>query len=144
MVVDLDSCPQTINESFAINEGSKIYRFAAPSDDVQFDGCDSDFDTVFTIYTEAQYLSGYESDYEARNDDAFSVCGDSDYASYVNLPYDSNYDGDYYLVVRPYEYSMDTESELVIEFVCGAGEDTDDWPWDMDTNSPTPRPTYVQ
>ena len=135
VVVDLGSCPQTISETFAQNEGSKVYKFAAPSDDVHFNGCDSDFDTVFKIYTEAQYLAGDEDDYEVENDDAFGVCGSGIYASYLNLPYDSSYTGDYYLVIKPYSQASHTDSQLVIAFECGAGDDSDTlgwWGWSWD------------
>ena len=132
--------------TFATNEGSKIFRFPAPEETVYFDGCDSEFDTIFTIYTEQQYLSGDEYNYTAYNDDAGSThCygGDNYFASHITLPYDSNYDGDYYLVVRPFSsYSVTTDSHLAIYYVCDIETDWyyyDDWYYSW-----TPSPTYVQ
>ena len=128
-IVELNSCPQTIDEIFAANEGSKIYKFAAPSDDVHFNGCESDFDTVFTIYTQDQYNSGM-TDYQVANDDAVGICGKGAFSSYLNLPYDTDYNGDYYyLVVTRYSQESHFDSSLVIEFVCGSGQDTDSLYW---------------
>ena len=121
--------------TFATNEGSKIFRFPAPEETVYFDGCDSEFDTIFTIYTEQQYLAGDLYDYEVQNDDSYSSCGG--HQSYLNLPYDSTYSGDYYLVVRPYSGYVYVDSYLHIAYNCYEGADTDEsdynyWDWNTD------------
>ena len=114
-----------------------MYKFAAPGEAVHFNGCDSDFDTIFAILTEEQYNAGYDtydsSTYTARNDDSWHVCGDYEYSSYLNLPYDSSYTGDYYLVIIPFGGgSLGYNSTLTFTYSCSQGITTT-----------TPSPTYT-
>ena len=130
-VVTPIECGDVIEDTFFTNEAMKVYNFTAPGTAAHFDGGGSNFDTVFTIYTEAQYLAGDWDDYIVQNDDG-SYHGywwwwNWGTQSYLSLPYDRNYTGNYYLVVTSYYGSVDTDSYLEIEYKCYSGESS--WFW---------------
>ena len=133
-VTDID-CGDVISEVFSTNEVAKVYKFASPGKAVHFDGCDSEFDTIFTVLTEEQYLAGNLDDYTARRDDAWTICGGFfSRGSYIALTSSKTSDpGDYYLVVTAYDNYVSTDSQLNIVYNCFAGSYyydhtyTDDW-----------------
>ena len=135
-VTDID-CGAVISEVFSTNEVAKVYKFTSTGEEVYFDGCDSEFDTIFTVLTEEQYLAGNLDEYTLRRDDAFTICGGFfSRGSYITLPSRilDRYQGDYYLVVTAYDNYVSTDSQLNIVYNCADGRDDYDhsytWEWE--------------